>query len=178
MVELENGNAVQRKSSTGSEFGTEIAVDTDGGEYSKINDVMNILPYGDFLNQDVLDIIYRVMKNVTPISFKKILKGLQKEANGPKAKYYEDYIRTTLVWCIKYLRDNRNKYNEKDMYDTILYFRGGISSSRTTDEVLLSFRETGVEVVKELTGKKDRQLVMASRNAISVYLYLLYKVGI
>ena len=177
MNELENNNSVERKSSTTTEFGSDVTVDSSSGEFNKINDVMNILPYGDFINNDILDIVDRMMKNMSIPAFKKILSGLQKGAISKDSAYYESYIRDSLIWMIKYLRDNRTKYNDKDLHSTILYLRGGISASRTNDEALLSFREIGIDLVKNLSGKKDRQLVMALRNSLSVYLYLIYKIG-
>lgn len=175
MDEMEKGGSASRSSQVEEKFGEEVVSETSDGDFSKIERTLAMVAYPSFINPDVIKVISHVVTNFNPKLFMKLIENLQTEFRGKKHNDYEEYVRASLVWTLTYLRENRSKYDADNLIEVLNFVKGGLSASRTVDQDLISMRNTGLKVTGELTGKRDRQLVIVHRNALSLYLFLILR---
>ena len=175
MDEMEKGNSGQRSSQVEEKFGEEVVSESADGDFAKIERTLAIVAYPSFINRDVIKVISHVVTNFNGNLFMKLLENLQTEFRGKKHTDFEEYVRASLVWTLSYLRENRSKYDDDNLIEVLQFIRGGLSASRTIDQALITMRNDGLLVTSELTGKRDRQLVIVHRNALSLYLFLILR---
>ena len=128
-----------------------------------------------FIKLELVEIIERTNKTMSPQLFRETLGWISdtySKNNNEKVKLM-DLIDRIMYHLISYMYKNRNiMKNKSDVTGLISKMKGIYTSSKSTDETLLSIRKDLEDLVKKVTNNKSQSALAAVRTGILLYIIL------
>lgn len=128
-----------------------------------------------FIKLDLVTVIEGANKTMPQNMFRQTLSWLSDTyAKGDKSRVEIDQTMDKIIThLLTYLYQNRNTMkNKSDVTGLISKMKGVYTSSRSTDELLLSIRKEVEELVKKATKIKSGPTIPATRTGIMLYVIL------
>lgn len=128
-----------------------------------------------FIKLELVEIIEKSNKTMPPQMFRETLSYISNlyGKNSKDKTNVDDVIDRLMNHLISYLYLNRNVMkNKSDIAGLISRMKGIYTSSRTSDELLLSIRQDLENIVRQATKNKSGPAVAATRTGIMLYIVL------
>ena len=128
-----------------------------------------------FIKLELVEIIERINKTMPPQLFRSTLGWISDTYSKNDRNKLElmDLIDRIMHHLISYLYKNRNiMKNKSDVTGLISKMKGIYTSSKSTDETLLSIRSDLEDIVRKATNNKSQSALAATRTGILLYIIL------
>lgn len=173
----ESGMRVNSTSSTFIEMdGEAVLKDKANALETYRNYLAGVIPdKPSFIKLDLISIIESSNKTMPVSMFRSTLSWISDSyGKGDKGKLeIDEVINKIMTHLLTYLNQNRNAMkNKSDISGLISKMKGVYTSSRSTDELLLSIRDDVEEIVKKATKIKSGPSIAATRTGVMLYIVL------
>lgn len=173
----ESGMRVNSTSSTFIEMdGEAVLKDKANALETYRNYLAGVIPdKPSFIKLDLISIIESSNKTMPVSMFRSTLSWISDSyGKGDKGKLeIDEVINKIMTHLLTYLNQNRNAMkNKSDISGLISKMKGVYTSSRSTDELLLSIRDDVEEIVKRATKIKSGPSIAATRTGVMLYIVL------
>lgn len=99
-----------------------------------------------------------------------VIRNFPSHYNHKKGEKYREFVEDVTTHLFEYLAFNKIK--QTDLKAVFLKIRGAYTSSKSTNPLLLKLRETGDQIVKEMTGIKTPIVMTSIRTSLMLYIVL------
>ena len=173
----ESGMRVNSTSSTFIEMdGEAVLKDKANALETYRNYLAGVIPdKPSFIKLDLISIIESSNKTMPVSMFRSTLSWISDSyGKGDKGKLeIDEVVNKIMTHLLTYLNQNRNAMkNKSDISGLISKMKGVYTSSRSTDELLLSIRDDVEEIVKRATKIKSGPSIAATRTGVMLYIVL------
>lgn len=173
----ESGMRVNSTSSTFIEMdGEAVLKDKANALETYRNYLAGVIPdKPSFIKLDLISIIESSNKTMPVSMFRSTLSWISDSyGKGDKGKLeIDEVVNKIMTHLLTYLNQNRNAMkNKSDISGLISKMKGVYTSSRSTDELLLSIRDDVEEIVKKATKIKSGPSIAATRTGVMLYIIL------
>lgn len=173
----ESGMRVNSTSSTFIEMdGEAVLKDKANALETYRNYLAGVIPdKPSFIKLDLISIIESSNKTMPVSMFRSTLSWISDSyGKGDKGKLeIDEVVNKIMTHLLTYLNQNRNAMkNKSDISGLISKMKGVYTSSRSTDELLLSIRDDVEEIVKKATKIKSGPSIAATRTGVMLYIVL------
>lgn len=168
----ENEKTIQSRSMMGE-------VEGDAAFLDKVSVINSYVDYGlqTCRNKDQLikdDLVSIVLANSAGVTYKSLflaLKYITQNVDNRKTPQVRLFVERSLVFCLNYMR--REKIDPSHLLTVFKSVKGGISSARSADKLLLDCRESGDFVVEQaIHANKLSHTFTAIRTSLTMYILL------
>lgn len=168
----ENEQTIQSRSMMGE-------VEGDAAFLDKVSVINGYVDYGlqTCRNKDQLikdDLVSIVLANSAGVTYKSLfmaLKYIAQNVDNRKTPQVRLFVERSLVFCLNYMR--REKIDPSHLLTVFKSVKGGISSARSADKLLLDCREAGDFVVEQaINANKLSHTFTAIRTSLTMYVLL------
>ena len=173
----ESGMRVNSTSSTFIEMdGEAVLKDKANALETYRNYLAGVIPdKPSFIKLDLISIIESSNKTMPVSMFRSTLSWISDSyGKGDKGKLeIDEVVNKIMTHLLTYLNQNRNAMkNKSDISGLISKMKGVYTSSRSTDELLLSIRDDVEDIVKRATKIKSGPSIAATRTGVMLYIVL------
>jgi hypothetical protein len=142
------------------------------------NDTMKIktlITNNNFINEDIVYLIWTMNRNTTPKSIKDVLKWV---CDNYISDTNNELVNNFIEECVKYtyflLRNKIHNAKNKDISAIINELKNLYLSTRNEDSDLLLLRDLGGKIINKAKGKNiSKSLYLSSRTALILYISLM-----
>jgi len=126
-----------------------------------------------FVRQELLNIIEDICPTAPPRLIKLTLEWLSKNFSFIRDQKAENLVDSVMEHAIFYINENRDiELDKMGTSQLILKLRGAYTSSRSSDEKLMTIKSGMEDFVREATGTKQASVQASVRTAVCLYLVL------
>jgi hypothetical protein len=137
--------------------------------------IKTLITNNNFINEDIIYLIWTMNRNTTPKSIKDVLKWV---CDNYISDTNNELVNNFIEECVKYtyflLRNKIHNAKNKDISAIINELKNLYLSTRNEDADLLLLRDLGGEIINKAKGKNiSKSLYLSSRTALILYISLM-----
>lgn len=126
-----------------------------------------------FIKKDLLAIIMKVMGNVPIRNMESVLEYMINNSSIKADKEVAEFVRHVIEHAVNYVTHNPGVMrNRSDLAELIRRMRGLYTAAKTTDPDIIKIRYLGERIAERGGKTRNKQVVVALRNAIALYVVL------
>lgn len=123
-----------------------------------------------FYKEELIEYAVDGMRRTPLDKFQNVIREFPVAYNSRKGEKYRKFVDDTVTHMFEYLHSNNIRQN--NLRKVFLSMRGAYTSNKSTNDLLYKIKDTGDDIIRDMTGIKSLSVVTSLRTSLMLYIVL------